>query len=121
MLSRIEQGSTGSGRTADSGNHTTQLIDRAVNVPLVAQRQVPTIRKTPKTVEIPQFMPLRYMSSACDAEVQKTVELPQVQHIERIVDVTVVVQHQVPTIQSAQKVVEVLQSQQLDRVGDVLW
>ena len=38
----------------------TQFIDRAVNVPLVTQREgVPTIKQIPKTVEIPhsQFIP----------------------------------------------------------------
>ena len=58
------------------------------------------------------------MTDACDSEVQNTVELPQVQHIERIVDVTVVMQHQVPTNWSAQKMVEVPQSQCFDRVVD---
>ena len=58
------------------------------------------------------------MTGASDSEVQNTVELPQVQHIERIVDVTLVMQHQVPTIRSAQKMVEVPQSQCFDRVVD---
>ena len=47
---------------------------------------------------------------------QKTVAL---QHTGRIVDVTVVIAHEVPTIQSVQKMVEVPQSQYLDRVVDV--
>ena len=66
-------------------------------------------------------MTLRYTSSACDSAVQKTVELSQVQHTGRIVDVTVVTPHQVPTTQSVQKMVQVPQSQYLDRgVVDVL-
>ena len=47
---------------------------------------------------------------------QKTVHLPQVQYIERIVDVTVVIPHEVPAIQTVEKTVEVPQSQHLDRV-----
>ena len=40
--------STGASRGADGGNPTN------LNVPLVTQRQVPTIQFTQKTVEIPQ-------------------------------------------------------------------
>ena len=40
-------------------------------------------------------------------KVQKTVEVPQGQHMDRIVDVTVVLQHQVPTSHTVQKTAEV--------------
>ena len=43
-----------------------------------------------------------------------------VQHIDRIVDVPVVMRHQVPTRQTVQKMVEVLKCQYLDRVVDVV-
>ena len=60
------------------------------------------------------------MTGACDSGVQKTAEIPQVQHIHRIADVPVVMQRQVPTMQTAQKTVEGSHSQCLDRVVDVL-
>ena len=50
---------------------------------------------------------------------QKTVELSQVPHIEKIVDVTDVMQHQAPTIQTVHKMVEVPEGQYRDRVVDV--
>ena len=36
------------------------------------------------------------MTDACDSEVRKINKISQVQHSERIIDVTVVAQHQVP-------------------------
>ena len=45
---------------------------------------------------------------------QKTKELPQVQYDERIVDDTVVMQRQVPTIQTLVKMIDVPQSHYLD-------
>ena len=48
---------------------------------------------------------------------QKTVEVAQVQHIGKVVDVPIVMQRQVPTIQTVQKT-EVPQVQ-FDRVVDV--
>ena len=39
-------------------------------------------------------------------KVQRTVEVPQVQYIDRVVDVPVVMQRQVPTIQTVQKTVD---------------
>ena len=60
------------------------------------------------------------MTGACDSGVQKTAEIPQVQFIDRIADVPVVMQSQVPIIHTVQKTVEGPQSQCLDRVVDVL-
>ena len=59
----------------------------------VVQRQVPAIQK-----------------------VQKTVEVPQVQHIDRIMNLPVVKRHQEPTIQTEQKTAEVPDAQNLDQV-----
>merc|ERR1712084_55842 len=50
---------------------------------------------------------------------QKTVEVPQVQYIDRVVDVPVVKQRHVPSVQKVQKTVEVPQVQYIDRVVDV--
>ena len=50
---------------------------------------------------------------------QKTVEVPQVQYIDRTVDVPVVMQGQVLVSQTVQKTAEAPQVQFLDRVPDV--
>ena len=51
-------------------------------------------------------------------KVQKTVEVPQVQYLDKTVDVPVVRQGQVPTVQAVQKTVEVPQFQLHDRPVD---
>ena len=48
-----------------------------------------------------------------------TVEIPQAQHVDKIVDAPVVLQHQVLTIQTEQKTPEVPHTQYLDQVIDV--
>ena len=55
-----------------------------VDVPVVVQRRVPTVQR-----------------------VKQTVEVPQVQYIDKVTDVPVVVQRQVPAIQQVQKTFEV--------------
>ena len=50
---------------------------------------------------------------------QKTVEVPQIQFIDRAVDVPVVMQRQVPIVQKVPKTVEVPQAQSTDKVVDV--
>ena len=50
---------------------------------------------------------------------QKTVEVPQVVHIDRIVDVSVALQRQAPMIQKLLKTVEVPQVQYIGKIGDV--
>ena len=52
-------------------------------------------------------------------QVQQTVEVPQVQHFDRIVDLPAVCQHQESIITIAQKTVEFPQAQFIDRVVDV--
>ena len=47
------------------------------------------------------------------------MELSQVQHTERIIDVRAVIQHQTPAIRTVQESAEVPQRQQLDRAVDV--
>merc|ERR1712061_899379 len=48
-----------------------QYIDRIVDVPVVKQRQVPSVQKVQKTVEVPQIQ-----------TIEKVVEIPQVQTVE---------------------------------------
>ena len=73
---------------------TEESIDEDVLV--VLRRQVPVIQ-----------------------QVQKTVEIPQVQHTGQIIDVSVTTQRGVPTTRTVQKTVDVPQVQFPDRVADV--
>ena len=74
-----------------------QHIAKIVDVPVVTQRQAPTIQT-----------------------VHKLVEVPQTQRLDQVARAAAVSQYQVPTIQPAQKMVEVAQSHCFDRVVDVL-
>merc|ERR1711920_602016 len=67
-----------------------------VDVPVVKQMQVPSVQK-----------------------VQRTVEVPQVQYIDRVVDVPVVKQRQVPSIQKVQKPVTVPVIETVEKIVDV--
>ena len=64
-----------------------QFIDKAVDVPVVVQRQVPIVQM-----------------------VQKTVEVPQAQSTDKVMNAPVIMQRQVPAIQVAQKTVKELRS-----------
>ena len=96
--------------TIDRVVNTPDVQPTASNVPLVAQRQVPTIEKILKTVEIIQAQlrfedkltdsPVAAHDRCCDSAVQNTVKPTEIQYIERIINDTVVIQHQAPTIQT---------------------
>ena len=73
-----------------------QFIDKTLDVPVVMQRQVPTVQK-----------------------VQKTVEVPQTQFIDKVVDVPVHMQRRAPEDRDAQKAVACAQVQFLDKIADV--
>ena len=45
---------------------------------------------------------------------QKTVEMPQLQFVDELVDISIVIQRQVPMLHTAQKTVQVLQVQYTD-------
>ena len=75
------------------------------------QQPMPQIME--EIIEVIQLVPVIM-------KVQKTVEVPQVQYIDKIVDVPVVAQRHVLTSQSVQKTVEVSQVQFPDRVVGVL-
>ena len=45
---------------------------------------------------------------------QKTVEMPQLQFVEEVVDISIVIQRQVPMLHTAQKTVQVPQLQYAD-------
>ena len=92
-----------------------QLTDKAVDMPVVMQRQVPDVRKVLKTVEAPQArstdkvvdVPVHMQRQVPAVQaVRKTVEDPQTQFIDGVVDTPVVQQRQVPTVQMVQKTME---------------
>ena len=72
-------------------NLVREFIDEAADAPVMSQRQEPMNQK----------------------------EVPQMQYVGKIIDVPVVAQHQVPTVQAVQKAVEVPRVQFRDRVVDV--
>ena len=93
----------------------TQFIDRAVDVPVFMQRQVPIVQKVQKIEEVPQVQSTdNVMDVPVDMQrqvpavqvVQKTGEVPQTQFIDRVVDTPVVQQRPVPTVQVVQKTME---------------
>ena len=71
-------------------------IDEVIDVPMVLQRQVPVIQ-----------------------QVQRNVEIPQVQYTGKIIDVSVATQRGVPTTQTLQKTAEAPQTQFPHRGEDV--
>ena len=83
------------GNAPVSENPLVRFTDRVVDVPVVAQRQVPSAPR-----------------------VQKIVETPKVQISDGHVDMPVVAQRQVPMIPDVQKVVEVPQIQYIDKIVD---
>merc|ERR1712083_283732 len=99
-----------------------------VDVPVTKQRQVPSIQKMGRTVEVPQ---IQYIDRVVDVpvvkqrqvpsiqKVQRTVEVPQVQYIDRVVDVPVMKQRHVPSIQKVQKPVMVPVIQTVEKIVDV--
>ena len=82
-------------KTLDSSR--AQLIDKVLDIPVMAQTQVPSAQR-----------------------VQKIVEMPVVQFSDGHVDMPVITQRQVPMIPNVQKVVEVPQIQYIDKIVDAL-
>ena len=96
-----------------------QLPDQVVDVPVMVQRQVPSIETVQKTVEVPQTQSIvKELRSKFEVghtsevprqlrSVQKTVEVPRVQYIDKVADIPVDMQRQVSTTQAAQDIEEV--------------
>ena len=86
-----------------------QFMDKAIDIPVVAQRQVPQVHVVKKTVEDPQF-----------EIVQKTVEnpetVPQLRVADKVVDVPVVLVVQAPQVQVSEKTVEISQLQAAEKI-----
>ena len=81
----------------------------ALNAPLVTQKQVPTIEKTPKTVEIAQAWVNAHAERQMPIiqKIQKTVEILQLQFLDEAVDVPGVLRRRVLVIQKWRTEVEV--------------
>ena len=104
-----------------------QLPDQVVDVPVVVQRQVPSIETVQKTVEVPQTQSIvKELRSKFEVghtnkvharnqpdknwairNAHKTVEVPRVQYIDKVADIPVDMQRQVSTTQAAQDIEEV--------------
>ena len=96
-----------------------QFPDQVVDVPVVVQRQVPSIETVQKTVEVPQTRStVKELRSKFEVghtsevprpirSVQKMVEVPRVQYIDKVADIPVDMQRQVSTTQAAQDIEEV--------------
>ena len=81
----------------DVGFSTCPAHDKVLNIPVMAQTQVPSAQR-----------------------VQKIVEMPVVQFSDGHVDMPVITQRQVPMIPNVQKTVEVPQIQCIDKIVDAL-
>ena len=104
-----------------------QFPDQVVDVPVVVQRQVPSIETVQKTVEVPQTQSIvKELRSKFEVghtnkvharnqpdknrairNAHKTVEVPRVQYIDKVADISVDMQRQVSTTQAAQDIEEV--------------
>ena len=108
----------------------SQCIDEMIDVPVVSVMQVPRACVVKKTVENPQFQTVE--KSAEDPQTQTiqgtqiseslgnapVSENPLVRFTDRVVDVPVVAQRQVPSVPKVQKTVEVPQIQYVDKIVD---
>ena len=104
-----------------------QFPDQVVDVPVVVQRQVPSIETVQKTVEVPQTQSIvKELRSKFEVahtnkvharnqpdknrairNAHKTVEVPRVHYIDKVADIPVDMQRQVSTTQAAQDIEEV--------------
>ena len=90
-----------------------QYIDKAVDMLVVMQRQVPRIQTARKTVEVPlaqsvgTVLRVSVITQVITKvrQVTKHVEFPQTQHIDKIVEVLAVTQRQVPQVQTVPQTV----------------
>ena len=89
-----------------------------INMPVVVQQQVPMVVTVQNSVETPQLQVLGKVVHMPVA--QKLVEMPLFQVLDTVGDMAVVVQRQVPTVQSVQKTVEISELQFIGKVVAIL-
>ena len=114
-----------------TGDAKSKVAEEAMDVPTVSQRQAPMIQKVLKTVEVMtqeivdrvagphhEYVDVPYANPIVQTA-QKTVEVPQVQYLGQINNVSLVMQCQIPTIQAVQETMEVPHVHFLDPEVDV--
>ena len=101
--------------TVDAEVPLSQFTDKAVDIPVVAQRQISTVQTVQTSIEIPQ---LQYCDEAIDAPavfvvlvpqvhvVEKKAEIPQFQVDDKVVDVPVESVVQGPLVHVVAKTVQ---------------
>ena len=87
------------------------LVPHLMEKTIEVVKLIPQERVQNRTVEQIIDMPV-----VVQRQVQETVEVPQLQFIDKAVDVPVVVQRQVPIVQKVQKTVEVPQAQSTNKM-----
>merc|ERR1711945_75660 len=65
-----------------------------VDIPVVAQRQIPMVQTVQKTIEIPQ---MQYIDKVVDVPVVQVMQVPQVQVVEKTVEIP-----EIQTVQGTQ-------------------
>ena len=91
-------------------NPPLQSMDKAIDIPVVAQRQVPQVHVVKKTVEDPQFETVEKTVENPETVpqmqvVEKTTEIPQSRVGDKVVDVPVVLVVQAPLVQVMAKTI----------------
>ena len=94
-----------------------QFLDKAGDMPVVVQRQVSTAQTGQKAMEVP---PLQSVNRVVDVHVVAQGQIPVMPFINKVVDTPVVAPRQIfPMVQTVQKTIETQQSQCIDEMIDV--
>ena len=105
----------------------SQFIDKAVDIPVVAQRQISMVLTVQKSIEISQ---LQYCDEVIDVPVvlvvrvpqlrvvEQTAEIPQLQITDKVTDVPVVLVVLVPQVRVVKKTVEDPQFQIVEKTTE---
>ena len=99
-----------------------QFMDKAIDIPVVAQRQVPQVHVVKKTVEDPQFEIVEKAVENTETVpqmqvVEKTTEIPKFQVADKVVDVPVVLVVQAPLVQVMAKTVQISQLPFIEKIS----
>ena len=97
------------------------FTDKAVDVPVVAQRQVSRVCVVKQTVEDPQFEIVQKTVENPETvpqmqAVEETTEIPQSRVADKVVDVPVVLVVQAPQVQVSEKTVQISQLQAVEKI-----
>ena len=92
------------------------FVDEVVAVPVLMQRQVPSIQKVRR---LSMFQRCSTLTSPLTFQRRKTVEAPGVHFLDRVVNVPVVLQRQVESIPKVHESLEIPKDSSTDKVVDV--